>query len=78
MALNPDFEESLDPDRLAKNLEMVRQQIDQACQKAGRESTDVTLVAVTKTVGVQTCNELIRLGCSDLAENREIGNTHTM
>ena len=70
MALNPDFEESLDPDRLAKNLEMVRQQIDQACQKAGRESTDVTLVAVTKTVGVQTCNELIRLGCSDLAENR--------
>jgi pyridoxal phosphate enzyme (YggS family) len=69
-ALNSDFEESFDPERLAKNLGMVRQQIAQACQKAGRESTDVTLVAVTKTVGVQTCNELIRLGYSDLAENR--------
>jgi hypothetical protein len=37
MALNPDFEESLDPDRLAKNLELVRLQIDQACQKAQRK-----------------------------------------
>jgi len=51
MALNPDFEESLDPDRLAKNLELVRLQIDQACQKAQRKPSEVTLVAVTKTVG---------------------------
>lgn len=70
MALNPDFEEPFDPDRLAKNLEIVRQQIDQACQKALRKTSEVTLVAVTKTVGFQTCNELIRLGCQDLAENR--------
>lgn len=69
-AINSDFEAPLDRQRLAKNLGNVRQRIVTACQKVGREPQEVTLVAVTKTVGAQTCNDLIDLGCLDLAENR--------
>ena len=35
-------------DRIADNLTRVRAQISQACQRAGRDSNDVTLVCVTK------------------------------
>lgn len=69
-ALNSEFEAPLDADRLAKNLQIVRQEMADACKKAGKTPADVTLVAVTKTVSQQTCNELVRLGCLDLAENR--------
>jgi pyridoxal phosphate enzyme (YggS family) len=70
MSSDSDFQEPLERDRLAKNLEIVRQQMAQACQKAGRKLAEVTLVAVTKTVGPETCNDLLSLGCLDLAENR--------
>ncbi|MFN6301183.1 MAG: YggS family pyridoxal phosphate-dependent enzyme [Planctomycetota bacterium] len=69
-ALNSEFEAPLDADRLAKNLQIVRQEMADACKKAGKTPAEVTLVAVTKTVSQQTCNELVRLGCLDLAENR--------
>lgn len=69
-ALNSDFEASFDADRLEKNLQIVRQEMADACKKAGRSPAEVTLVAVTKTVSQQTCNDLVRLGCLDLAENR--------
>jgi len=65
-----DFEAPLERHRLAENLEIVRQRIQSACQKAARKPEEVTLVAVTKTVGHQTCNDLVSLGCTDLAENR--------
>lgn len=69
-ALNSDFEASFDAGRLEKNLQIVRQEMADACKKAGRSPAEVTLVAVTKTVSQQTCNDLVRLGCLDLAENR--------
>lgn len=69
-ALNSEFEAPLDAHRLAKNLQIVRQEMADACKKAGKTPAEVTLVAVTKTVSQQTCNELVRLGCLDLAENR--------
>lgn len=69
-ALNSDFEAPLDPNRLAENLQVLRQRIADACKKVGRNPSDVTLVAVTKTVSHQTCNDLLKLGCLDLAENR--------
>ncbi|MFM7927327.1 MAG: hypothetical protein ACKO9Q_06390 [Pirellula sp.] len=69
-ALNSEFEAPLEADRLAKSLQMVRQEMADACKKAGRGPAEVTLVAVTKTVSQQTCNDLVRLGCLDLAENR--------
>ncbi|MFM8189530.1 MAG: YggS family pyridoxal phosphate-dependent enzyme [Pirellula sp.] len=60
----------MERDQLEKNLAIVRQQMADACRKSGRSTEEVRLIAVTKTVGPQTCNDLISLGCRELAENR--------
>ena len=70
MAEDSDFKAPLERDQLEKNLVIVRQQMADACRKSGRSTEEVRLIAVTKTVGPQTCNDLISLGCRDLAENR--------
>lgn len=70
VALDSDFKAPLERDQLENNLAIVRQGIADACRKSGRSTEEVRLVAVTKTVGPQTCNDLISLGCRDLAENR--------
>jgi PLP dependent protein len=57
-------------DRLAHNLERVRTRIAAACDRAGREPDSITLVAVTKTVGVETARALVELGVTDIGENR--------
>lgn len=70
VAVDSDFKAPLERDQLEKNLAIVRQQMADACRKSGRSTEEVRLIAVTKTVGPQTCNDLISLGCRDLAENR--------
>lgn len=70
MAVDSDFKAPLERDQLEKNLAIVRQQMADACRKSGRSTEEVRLIAVTKTVGPQTCNDLISLGCRELAENR--------
>lgn len=56
--------------RIAENLHNVTEKIDSACRRAGRLPSDVTFVAVTKTVSAEICNTLYNLGCRNLAENR--------
>lgn len=58
------------PSRIADNLTRVKQQIADAAQRSGRESSDVTLVAVTKYVTSDVANALVEAGCSDLGESR--------
>lgn len=70
VAEDSDFKAPLERDQLEKNLVIVRQQMADACRKSGRIAEEVRLIAVTKTVGPQTCNDLISLGCRELAENR--------
>jgi len=70
VAVDSDFKAPLERDQLEKNLAIVRQQMADACRKSGRSTEEVRLIAVTKTVGPQTCNDLISLGCRELAENR--------
>ena len=70
VAVDSDFKAPLERDQLEKNLAIVRQQMADACGKSGRSTEEVRLIAVTKTVGPQTCNDLISLGCRELAENR--------
>ncbi len=60
----------LGSERLARNLADVRQRMAAACQRAGRAPGDVTLVAVTKSVGTEAIDALRRLGVSDIGENR--------
>jgi PLP dependent protein len=65
MTPNPPLLQSL-KDRLAA----VEQRIAAACARAGRPRSEVTLVAVTKTVGVEIAALLPALGVLDLGENR--------
>src|SRR5262245_28778643 len=55
---------------LAQRLRLVRERMEEACQRAGRDPASVTLVAVTKSVSIERAAELAGLGVSDLAENR--------
>jgi pyridoxal phosphate enzyme (YggS family) len=55
---------------LERRLEAVEERIAAACRRAGRARTDVKLVAVTKTVGVETARQIVEAGVSELGENR--------
>ena len=55
---------------LAQRVEGVRHRIEQACRRCGRSPSSVTLVAVTKTIPVDTMTEAIGLGLIELGENR--------
>jgi pyridoxal phosphate enzyme (YggS family) len=56
--------------QLQENLAVVRDRIATACRQAGRESSAVRLVAVTKYVDVATTAAIHAAGCVDLAESR--------
>src|SRR5207302_2926878 len=53
-----------------ENLTTVRARIDAAAQRVGRDPREITLVAVTKDVGVDAAREGVALGLADLGENR--------
>jgi len=56
---------------LQNNLQIVRQEISQACLAANRDDSDVTLIVVTKTWPVQDVDLLAELGVTDVGENRD-------
>jgi PLP dependent protein len=55
---------------IQERLENVEARLRAACERAGRSRGDVTLVAVTKTVSVETAALLPALGLVHLGENR--------
>lgn len=57
-------------ERIERNLTQVREEIAQSCERSGRNPSEVTLIAVTKTVGEAEVAELARLGVRDFGENR--------
>jgi len=57
-------------ERIAANLAGIRTRIAAAAARAGRDPADITLVAVTKSVGLDEIRTLLKLGVRDLAENR--------
>ena len=48
----------------------VRKRVDDAALRCGRDPSEVTLLAVTKTHGVPEINEAIEAGATDIGENR--------
>lgn len=52
------------------NLRDVRRRIKEAAQRAGRDLSEITLVAVTKTVPVEAIREAYNLGLRHFGENR--------
>src|SRR3972149_7055589 len=55
---------------IASNLRNVQKKIEQACFEAGRDPTEVKLIAVTKNVSVARIKEAIDQGVTDIGENR--------
>jgi pyridoxal phosphate enzyme (YggS family) len=61
-------------DRLAElrdNLAVVRSRIERGCVAAGRSSTEITLIAVTKFFPVTDVALLAELGVTDVGESRD-------
>ena len=56
-------------DEIASNLRTVRQRLADAARQAGRDPSDVQLIAVTKTLAVATVRDAIAAGATDLGEN---------
>ena len=56
--------------RIADNLAAVGERIEAAARRAGRSAGEVTLVAVTKYVGLEEVQALLEAGCRDLGESR--------
>lgn len=52
------------------NLEQVQKKITQACEKAGREPKQVTLISVSKTKPVEMLQEAYAAGSRDFGENK--------
>lgn len=60
----------LTPERLERNLARIRERLAEAAAKSSRDPAAVTLVAVTKSVGVAETRELLKLGVQEFGENR--------
>jgi PLP dependent protein len=58
-------------EELALRLAEVRGRIAEACEAAGRDVSEVTLIAVTKTKPASDVRLLSELGVSDIGENRD-------
>ena len=52
------------------NLDDVYQNIEEACQNAGRSKEDVTLIAVSKTKPISMLMEAYEYGCREFGENK--------
>ena len=57
-------------DELAANLDVVRRRIASACEQAGRDPGEVSLVVVTKFFPATDVRLLADLGVTDVGENR--------
>ena len=56
---------------LAANLVAVRARISAACQAAGRDVHEITMIAITKTRPASDVRLLAELGVTDVGENRD-------
>lgn len=55
---------------VAARFQSVRRQVADAADVAGRDPSDVTIVAVTKTVGIEEIRQAVEAGMVDFGENR--------
>ena len=57
-------------DTIQKNLDAITMRIEGALKRAGRHSSDATLIPVTKMVGLEEIRSLYDLGFREMGENR--------
>lgn len=53
-----------------ENYEYIRKQVDEVAKNAGRNPSDITLIAVSKTKPLSDIEELISIGVKDFGENK--------
>ena len=58
------------PEQIRERLELVREQIARAAERAGRSADEITLIAVSKTFNAETVQQAVTAGAQDLGENR--------
>ena len=63
-------EHSMSPSCIQENLRMVEREIQAACDRAGRNRSAVTLIAVSKTKPVSMIQEAYDAGIRDFGENK--------
>lgn len=56
--------------KISDRLNKIKENIASACQRSNRDPAEIKLVVVTKTAPLQAVKEVIKLGFSDLGENR--------
>jgi len=55
---------------IADNVKTLKQRIARCCEKAGRHADAVKLICVTKQASIEDIVEVVRLGVTDIGENR--------
>jgi hypothetical protein len=60
----------MDNSFIKENIAEVLEVIDRECEKAGRDRSEVTLIAVSKTKPVEMLKEAYDYGCRDFGENK--------
>ncbi len=56
--------------KISEKTKRVKDNINSACARVGRDPGDIKLVVVTKSATIEAVNKVIRLGFTDLGENR--------
>jgi pyridoxal phosphate enzyme (YggS family) len=56
--------------KIAERIKRVKETIASTCARAGRNTSEISLVVVTKSANIEAIEEVIRLGIYDLGENR--------
>jgi len=55
---------------LNENIEIVKAKISKACNKSGRDRSEIKLIAVSKTIPSEIINQAVELGILDFGENK--------
>ena len=55
---------------IAKNVDIVLENVAKAAARAGRKAEDITVIGVTKTVDIKAVTEMVRCGITIAGENR--------
>jgi pyridoxal phosphate enzyme (YggS family) len=55
---------------IAENIKLIKNRIEQAAKRAGRDPADIKLVAATKDVPADLIEEAVQAGITDIGENR--------
>lgn len=56
--------------KISEKIKRVKETINTACERVGRDPAEVKFIIVTKSAAIEAIKEVVQLGYSDLGENR--------